>query len=73
VLLAEDGAAYLGTVPSKKRVQRICRAISEESGRNKTLLNQETVIATLNRMMIGVSQLFLSIELSSETLEHAKA
>jgi len=53
VLLAEDGAAYLGTVPSKKRVQRICRAISEESGGNKTLLNQETVIATLNRMMIG--------------------
>jgi len=26
------GRVYLGTVPSKKRVQRICRAISDETG-----------------------------------------
>ena len=54
----KTGHAYLGTVPSKKRVQRICRAISEETGRNKTLLDQETVIATLNRMMIGWTNYF---------------
>src|ERR1700755_1292757 len=34
------GRAYLGTVPSKKRVLRICEAISAETGRNKTLLDQ---------------------------------
>jgi hypothetical protein len=34
----------LGTVPSKKRVIRICEAISGETGRNKTLLDQETVV-----------------------------
>jgi len=54
----KTGHAYLGTVPSKKRVQRICRAISEETSRNKTLLDQETVIATLNRMMIGWTNYF---------------
>jgi len=54
----KTGHAYLGTVPSKKRVQRIRRAISEKTGRNKTLLDQETVIATLNRMMIGWTNYF---------------
>ena len=54
----KTGRAYLGTTPSKKRVQRICRAISEETGRNKTLLEQETVIETLNRMMVGWANYF---------------
>src|SRR5262249_22968147 len=49
----KTGRAYLGSSPSKKRVQRICKAISQETGRNKTLLAQETVIKTLNRMMAG--------------------
>jgi group II intron reverse transcriptase/maturase len=52
------GRAYLGSCPSKKRVQRICKAISQETGRNKTLLAQETVITTLNRMMIGWANYF---------------
>ena len=43
---SKTGRAYLGTTPSKKRVQRICEAISQETGRNKTLLAQETVIKT---------------------------
>ena len=54
----KTGRAYLGTIPSKQRVQRICRAISEETGRNKTLLEQATVIATLNRMMVGWANYF---------------
>ena len=54
----KTGRAYLGTVPSKKRVQRICQAISEETGRNKTWLDQETVIVTLNRMMVGWANYF---------------
>ena len=52
------GRAYLGTIPSKKRVQRICEAISQETGRNKTLLDQETVIKTLNHMMVGWANYF---------------
>jgi RNA-directed DNA polymerase len=52
------GRAYLGTVPSKKRVIRICQAISNETGRNKTLLDQAQVVETLNRMMIGWSNYF---------------
>lgn len=52
------GRAYLGTVPSKKRVQRICRAISEETGRNTTLLEAETIAARLNRMMTGWANYF---------------
>jgi group II intron reverse transcriptase/maturase len=52
------GRAYLGTTPSKKRVQRICASISTETGRNKTLLDQATVVEVLNRMMIGWANYF---------------
>jgi RNA-directed DNA polymerase len=54
----KTGRAYLGSSPSKKRVQRICEAISQETGRNKTLLAQDTVIKTLNRMMVGWANYF---------------
>src|SRR6201993_4350411 len=49
----KTGRAYLGSTPSKKRVQRICQAISQETGGKKTLLSQETEITTLNRILIG--------------------
>jgi group II intron reverse transcriptase/maturase len=54
----QTGRAYLGTVPSKKRVIRICEAISSETGRNRTLLDRETVVGKLNRMMIGWANYF---------------
>ena len=54
----KTGRAYLGTTPSKKRVQRICAAISEETRRSKTQLDQKTVVGTLNRMMIGWANYF---------------
>ena len=54
----KTGRAYLGTTPSKKRVQRICGAISEETRRSKTQLDRKTVVATLNRMMIGWANYF---------------
>jgi RNA-directed DNA polymerase len=54
----KTGRSYLGTTPSKKRVRRICEAISHETGRNKTLWDPETVTATLNRMMIGWANYF---------------
>jgi group II intron reverse transcriptase/maturase len=52
------GRSYIGTVPSKKRVQRICEMISAETGRNKTLLAEARVVQTLNRMMVGWANYF---------------
>jgi RNA-directed DNA polymerase len=46
------GRTYMGTVRSKKRVIRICEAISKMTGREQTLLDQEMVVAKLNRTMI---------------------
>jgi hypothetical protein len=54
----KTGRAYLGTVPSKTRILRICAAISEETGRNRTLLDSGTVVETLNRMLIGWANYF---------------
>ncbi len=54
----QTGRAYLGTVPSKKRVLRICEAISAETGRNKTLLDQAAVVTKLNRMTNGWANYF---------------
>ena len=52
------GHAYLGTVPSKKRVQRICRAVSEETERRTTQLDSTTLVGKLNRMMTGWANYF---------------
>ena len=52
------GRVYLGTVPSKKRVQRICRAISDETGHDKVWLDSKTIVGRLNRMMIGWANYF---------------
>jgi RNA-directed DNA polymerase len=54
----KTGRAYLGTVPSKKRMIRICEAISAMTGRDQTLLEQEIVVAKLNRTMIGWANYF---------------
>ena len=54
----KTGRTFLGTVPSKKRVIRICGAISSETGRNKILLDQQTVVGTLNRMLNGWANYF---------------
>jgi group II intron reverse transcriptase/maturase len=54
----KTGRAYLGTVPSKKRVTRICEALSNETGRNTTLLDAETMVGKLNRMLNGWANYF---------------
>ena len=54
----KTGRTYLGTVPSKKRVKRICDAISNETGRNTTLLDAEIVVGKLNRMLNGWANYF---------------
>ena len=55
---SKTGCAYMGTVPSKKRVTRICEAISEMTGRDQTLLDQATLVGKLNRTMIGWANYF---------------
>src|ERR1700719_4663687 len=54
----KTGRASLGTVPSKKRVIRICEAISEMTGREQPLLDQQIVVAKLNRTIIGWANYF---------------
>jgi hypothetical protein len=54
----KTGRAYIGTVPSQKRVKRICATISELTGRDQTLLDQEVVVAKLNRMITGWANYF---------------
>ena len=52
------GRAHLGSAPSKKRVIRICRAISEETKRNRTQLDHKYVVTKLNQMINGWANYF---------------
>src|SRR5499425_1125043 len=54
----KTGRAYLGTVPSQKRVKRVCATISELTGRDQLLLDQEMVVARLNRVLMGWANYF---------------
>jgi RNA-directed DNA polymerase len=54
----KTGRAYLGTIPDKKRVQRICQAISDETGNDKTQLDVEEVVKKLNQKMSGWANYF---------------
>jgi group II intron reverse transcriptase/maturase len=54
----KTGRAYLGTTPSKKRVQRICQAISAATRRSTTQQAAEQLVAQLNRQIIGWANYF---------------
>jgi RNA-directed DNA polymerase len=54
----KTGRAYLGTVPSKKRVQRICAAISDTTRRSHTQQTAEELVGTLNRRITGWANYF---------------
>jgi RNA-directed DNA polymerase len=54
----KTGRAFLGTVPSRKRVRRICETISELTGRDQLLLDQEMVVTKLNRILTGWANYF---------------
>jgi hypothetical protein len=55
---AKTGRAYLGTRPSQKSVQRLCREISERTDRRTLLLDPDQQVARLNRMMVGWANYF---------------
>ena len=52
------GKAHLGTIPSRKRVQRLCQQVSELTRRRSTQQDAETMVGTLNRKLLGWSNYF---------------
>lgn len=52
------GRTYLGTRPSKSRIQRLCRELSERTDRKTLLLDPETQVARLNRILVGWANYF---------------
>lgn len=54
----QTGKSYLGTRPSKRALQRICRKISEQTHRRWSLTAVETRVLSLNRLMIGWANYF---------------
>jgi group II intron reverse transcriptase/maturase len=55
---AKTGKAYMGLSPAKRRVQRLCRAVSELTSRQSTQQDAETMVGTLNRKLLGWSNYF---------------
>jgi group II intron reverse transcriptase/maturase len=54
----KTGKAYIGTRPSKKKVQRLCRDLSEITGRCWTFLAAEEIVGRFNRKLIGWANYF---------------
>ena len=54
----KTGRAYFGTRPSKRKVQQLCREISEMTSRRWTLIDVEDRIDRLNRKLIGWANYF---------------
>lgn len=54
----KTGRAYLGTVPARKRVKRICKSISTETRRSTTQRDSTEMVKTLNQMMNGWANYF---------------
>jgi len=52
------GKAYLGTIPAKKRVQRICAEVSEVTAHRRIQQETRNVVGTLNRKLNGWANYF---------------
>ncbi|MEE9534103.1 MAG: group II intron reverse transcriptase/maturase [Acidimicrobiia bacterium] len=52
------GVPYLGVRPSRQRVQRLCHAISDMTGRNTTYQDVDMKVAELNRVLVGWANYF---------------
>lgn len=56
---------FLGTVPSKKRIRRMLRVLTEETGRDTYSMNCQSMVEKLNRMLIGWANYFCLGSVSS--------
>jgi group II intron reverse transcriptase/maturase len=54
----KTGRSYLGTCPSRKKVQRLCREISEVTSKRYGLLDADEVVGRINRKLNGWSNYF---------------
>jgi len=54
----KTGRAYIGTRPSKKRIRRMCQAISEATRRRTRRTDTRDMVDSLNRMLIGWANYF---------------
>ena len=54
----QTGRSYLGTRPSKKRIQRICDEVSELTESRWRFINTEQQVGRINRMLRGWSNYF---------------
>jgi group II intron reverse transcriptase/maturase len=55
---SQTGRAYIGTRPSRKSVQRVCREVSEMTSRRWLLLDAEDRVERINRLLRGWSNYF---------------
>ncbi len=55
---AQTGRAYIGTRPSKKRIRRLCGEISEATRPRWVFLEEEELVAALNRKLVGWANYF---------------
>ncbi len=55
VLLAQTSRAYIGSRPSRRVIQRLCREVSELSGRRWLLVDVRGRVARRNHLLVGWS------------------